>query len=69
MTVEIKEVTQFPDHEYKTQHLEVSFGEVNFICQNTKVDLLNELLRNLGYDVESLTFKREIIETPEKLKQ
>ena len=68
MDVEIKEVIQFADQEYETQHLEVSFGEVNFICQNTKVDLLNELLRNLGYDVESLTFKREIIETPEKLK-
>ena len=68
MTVELKEVTQFPDHEYETQHLEVSFGEVNFICQNTKVDLLNELLKNLGYNVESLTFKREIIETPKEWK-
>jgi len=68
MTVELKEVTQFPDHEYETQHLEVTFGEVKFICQNTKEDLLNELLKKLGYDVESLTFKREIIETPKELK-
>jgi len=68
MTVELKEVTQFPDHEYETQHLEVTFGEVKLICQNTKEDLLNELLKKLGYDVESLTFKREIIETPKELK-